>query len=1246
MPYSLEELSRNLSPQALDIYKKQVSAGVQRGDPTYTRLVSTPEFASLFGKLPTATQPANAPETQQNQQARELLPWAAPKDSPWWQTALWAFGMPFNTVSKTLGALVTEPIKSKPSMEGTEDMNWLEKELVEYERYKLPYGVKFWTEMAPWLAVPAIGAVGKGGTIAGALGKLGKGGQVAGKALQYSPWGLTEAATGKVVGAIAKPITSRISQAVKIAPKVTSELMPDLQDINQAIDIASSPDNLRKLAGMKPFQGISKLLAGKSAVMKSPADKAVVGRQILLSEGQTKATALMARLKQIGDQDKIFGKIGADGRFASGEVSGILQNELFTNPQKYINKLNPAQKQWLQVSDDIERAKLGFLKRNGIKVKELSFEEGGTYAGQRIAGKFTPDGEFQDVAYISAGARMPGAKASFLKTRIFKDPEEAAKEGYRYLTRDEALTLNVQAAYNTVANKKSTDWLLSNIPYRTAGATELTRAKRLSQVMRGLTKGKTQNVDRLRLVSKEYPEIARKLTAVNKIQDPVIKASKLGELNIEAEAILQKAQLEWNALSRTEQTAMRAYSRSPKFGEATVRAPAFQGKILTGEDAPKISEMLNKEFNPTYSEALGAINKVNAIGRAYALTGDASPFGIQLILLPWKDPKAFASSVKGFLKAFNNKEFLANYISRNADIINNSPDLLISNFEATEAMRAGGILSKIPIIKNILQPFNRSYDAAMTVAGVEMKKSLMHLATTPEKNAMVDAFINEMRGVISTARMGIPMTQRQLESALILAPKYNRAVGALLVDTVKGNLRGTLARDALLKGAIGISATATAISYAMGESTDEVVDHLNPASSKFLTWQIAGQNIGPGSKIRSILKLIADSTKNPEDLAKLSMDNPGLRFIRGNLAPLPSTGMDLLIGQNYIGDPTRDGMLNLSKTVIGENLVPIWMQSMIWEGGDFAGRGVRGATEFLGGRTYPMTPYQELEQSRDEIAQQTYGMNWNDIKVNMGELYQYKLEQSNPELKRLKEVAQKESSKMARGESAIWDSWNRLGQDIEERYRKAVTLASQEYAQTRDGETFRDKVDDASLVRREMFAQREQNPDFSEITESFSQSLTESQIKEMNPMDVLRREYYKIMYSNDMYDQYGNYRFDLADQREEQFVSMYGQSSIEYIQSFGGIKWEEPQELKMLRQARQVLKPYWDIETKVWEQMPPQLKQVADQISNLENYNPTEAKRLLVQYPQIVMARRRIAFLKKQLKMQNADIASALRMFY
>ena len=130
-----------------------------------------------------------------------------------------------------------------------------------------------------------------------------------------------------------------------------------------------------------------------------------------------------------------------------------------------------------------------------------------------------------------------------------------------------------------------------------------------------------------------------------------------------------------------------------------------------------------------------------------------------------------------------------------------------------------------------------------------------------------------------------------------------------------------------------------------------------------------------------------------------------------------------------------------------------------------------------------------------------------------------------------------------------------------------------------------------------------------------------------------------------MYDQFGNFRFDEADRREQLFVQQYGQAMLDYVEEYMGAKWDEPPALQALKRARDVLQPYWDIERQVWSQLPG-LKQISDQIKIMERTDPLSAKRVLFNYPQIVLARRQIALMKKQLKFSSREITNALNMYY
>jgi hypothetical protein len=427
--------------------------------------------------------------------------------------------------------------------------------------------------------------------------------------------------------------------------------------------------------------------------------------------------------------------------------------------------------------------------------------------------------------------------------------------------------------------------------------------------------------------------------------------------------------------------------------------------MLGLEEAKEVAETLRKGFEPGFSRSLEQVNKLNAVSRYFMLAGDISPFTIQLLFLAGENPIVYGKAFAGGLKAMFNPDFHSAYLTKHKSTIDKHPNLLLTKAgatEFTEAMARGGWLSgKTSLVPEgesywkslslflprlagkvgatTLTPFQRTFEMALDYAGIELAEAYDYLATSPQNIADIDQFINEFRGLTSSARIGISPKQRQIETAAVLAPRYNRAIAGLIYDLSRGTLRGSLARKALAKGIAAIVAMTALISMARGEELDEIMDHFNPTSPNFVTWDVAGQKVGPGSKVRSLIKLFAQSVDNPDSLMQLSMDNPALRFVRGNLSPAVGAGVDLISGRSYVGDPTRDGLASFSEEILAGNLLPIWLQSVLLEGGDVKGRTARGIAEFMGGRAYPESVWNEVGKLRDKYAKQYFNADYRDL---------------------------------------------------------------------------------------------------------------------------------------------------------------------------------------------------------------------------------------------------------------------------
>jgi hypothetical protein len=148
------------------------------------------------------------------------------------------------------------------------------------------------------------------------------------------------------------------------------------------------------------------------------------------------------------------------------------------------------------------------------------------------------------------------------------------------------------------------------------------------------------------------------------------------------------------------------------------------------------------------------------------------------------------------------------------------------------------------------------------------------------------------------------------------------------------------------------------------------------------------------------------------------------------------------------------------------------------------------------------------------------------------------------------------------------------------------------------------------------------------------------------------------MYADDMYNEFGRYDFDKAEQREAQFVAQYGQQALDEIENISQNKWQGTKELQELQKSRKVLEPYWQLSDHVWDDKPdikflwdndPQLSNAFFQWQTLVGQDSKKAKRFLLEQPHaatLVEYGKRLAIMKKRFKLQNPDVAEALKIFY
>ena len=236
------------------------------------------------------------------------------------------------------------------------------------------------------------------------------------------------------------------------------------------------------------------------------------------------------------------------------------------------------------------------LEAEGIEVRQLSFEEGGHYVGRRVAGRIIDAEGNIETAYIG-GPRRPGAKAPFEKARWFDTEEEALQLGYRYLEPEQAMQANLTAAGRRIADKRASDYILSQVPYRTGAAPvelmvardfaakKLGRATTYKALIERTLRGEKIPEASLHRVAASFPDEVAQLRAAfgNK--------ATLRDLRARAGTIIGESRQEFYA-ARSTLTKAKEQARVAHLGEAGIQAPAFAGKFFSAEEADAINKAL------------------------------------------------------------------------------------------------------------------------------------------------------------------------------------------------------------------------------------------------------------------------------------------------------------------------------------------------------------------------------------------------------------------------------------------------------------------------------------------------------------------------------------------------------------------------------------------------------------------------------------------------------------------------------
>jgi len=171
------------------------------------------------------------------------------------------------------------------------------------------------------------------------------------------------------------------------------------------------------------------------------------------------------------------------------------------------------------------------------------------------------------------------------------------------------------------------------------------------------------------------------------------------------------------------------------------------------------------------------------------------------------------------------------------------------------------------------------------------------------------------------------------------APRYYLAFASLLGRAFQGGIGGDIARQGIVKLMIAAPAFMSAMALALGQeeriipTKDKPIPKMfDPRTGELMTVEIAGVRMGLGgvwiAGFRLLGSLLRTAQDDPMDFLSIDPhEQPLLRYAYGRAAPVVSSAIDVISGENYLGE-RLDSIDDYLKEIVDKTF-PFWLAGQI-----------------------------------------------------------------------------------------------------------------------------------------------------------------------------------------------------------------------------------------------------------------------------------------------------------------------------